>query len=268
MSQLNKKAPPGQKLRRMVGGADSVTTVAAVNAVRAIRDCMVKHATIEGVPVETAFIDDLALGVMFDHMEAHCDMNAPSPKGHWEKMKRYLKKEWEPPSIEVVTADPNEDFDAWLEEVDGTMPVDPMERFKKEGSKWAKEYARKGQQGQKFFIKKVELEGEPYLVVGSSSGEIEGELCHANGAVGNTSFKDCDKHHAVLDERGGLLKVYCKDYKERTYWVQFLQHVPEREFRLWWNIDGTDKIKHYLVMDDESEHGFRKHPTRRFKKAA
>lgn len=258
----SKKAPPGQKLRRIHGGADSVCTMAAIEALRATRWNLAMSQ--EGKPLTPEEFDQTVQAAMFDYMDARCDLTAPSPKDHWEKMKRYLSKPFEPKVVEVVTVDPNEDFDAWLDSVDGKMPADPLEPFKAEGAKWAKEFARRGQQGQKFFVRKVEIEDEPYLVVGSSSGEVEHKTCHANGAVGGTQFSGCNSERVVQDERGRLLKVYCKDYEERTYWVQFLVLKDERDFRIWWNVDGKDEIQHRLVMDAGSEHGFRKHSTRTF----
>jgi len=270
---MGKKAQPGQKIRKIIGGADAVCTVAVMNALRAVRQHLVMdgerpdrdqaavEALIEG-------FDGIVLGAMYDHLTAKCDMEANSPKDHWAKLKRAYKEPWRPPVEEPVTMDPNEDFDAWLDEVDGTMPSDPMDPFKAEGAKWAKEYARRGQDtGQKHFVRKVEIEGVAYLVVGCSSGDdAEGDVAHANGALGNVSFKAADESQVVRD-KGELFKVYCKDYAQRTYWVQFLVHTPGQKFRLWWASKNNNQSQHYLIMDD-SDHGFAKDPSRQtFRKA-
>ena len=260
-----KRAQPGQKIRKIVGGADAVCTMAAMNALRAVRAGLVSAKG--GSPMKQADLnrqvqafDDLVLGTMFEHMNARCDMDVPSPKDHWAKMTRRYKEPWVPPVVGAVTTDPDEDMDAWLDEVDGTMPADPMDPFKVEGVKCVKEYARRGQQGQKHFLRKVDLIGRTWLVVGCSSGDDEdGDVAYANGAIGNDPFKQCSIEQVVWN-KGEVFKVYYKA-SGRSYSVLFLCHKPGQKFRLWWSEKGSNKVQHYLVMED-SPQGFAKDPVR------
>lgn len=253
------------KKTRVVGGADSTCAVALMEGLKAGRK-LLRERSDSQCPTPEDYDKAIWAGVV-THMDAEFDLSARGPKGQLEKMRR--RYEAQPSLLSLETDDQLDQVidEAKADEANFVIEPSPLREL---GEQLVEEYARKGRPtpsklGGKFFMRKVEKDGDFYLAVGCSSGMYGGVRCFANAGIGNTVCNDLPKDKIVYEGAGPYKAM--KIDEGRTFEMFFLHYKPGQKFRIWWNladISGTkkDAMRFWLVMSNNND-GFAQDPTRK-----